>query len=99
MDMKTYITILLLFGFPLEWYSRKPLTATVPCSDSLLITIKGEYRKNPDEILPSTSTVVPKAQQPEAMRRMDAMHKPLVEAYPQLVGMDGQWGRNLNAGL
>jgi hypothetical protein len=63
------------------------------------MTIKGKYTKYPDAIAPLTSSVLPKAQQPEALLRMDAMHKLLLEAYPQPLGMDGRWGRNLNAGL
>jgi hypothetical protein len=97
--MKKQIIILFLFGIHLQSYCQKGFTATVPCSDSLLMTIKGEYRKEPDYISPSTSSALPKAQQPEALRRIDAMHKLLLEAYPQPIGMDGKWRRNLSSGV
>jgi hypothetical protein len=63
------------------------------------MTIKGKYTKGIDNIAPLASSILPKAQQPEALRRMDAMHKLLLEAYPQPVGMDGRWGRDLYAGV
>lgn len=97
--MKIKFIVLMLLGIHLQSYCQKSFTATVPCSDSLLMTIKGEYRKGNDVITPSTSSVLPKAQQPEAFRRMDAMHKLLLEAYPQPVGMDGKWWRILNADM
>jgi hypothetical protein len=97
--MKMKFIILLLLGIHSQSYCQKPFTATVPCSDSLLMTIEGEYRKNPDEIGSSISSVLPKAQQPEALRRMDAMHKLLLEAYPQPIGLDGLWGRTLTGGV
>lgn len=96
--MKTNIILLLLLSIHLRSYCQN-LTFPVECSDSLLMTIKGKYIKGDDLIAPATSSVLPKVQQPEALLRMDAMHKLLLEAYPQPLGMDGRWGRNLNAGL
>ena len=96
--MKKYIPLLFILSIHLQSYCQN-LTFPVNCSDSLLMTIKGKYTKYPDDIAPLTSSVLPKAQQPEALRRMDAMHKLLLEAYPQPIGMDGRWRRSLNAGL
>jgi hypothetical protein len=62
------------------------------------MTIKGKYIKGIDNIAPLTSSILPKAQQPEALLRMDAMHKLLLEAYPQPIAMDGRWGRDLYVG-
>ena len=90
--------VLLLLSIHLQSYCQN-LTFPVDCSDSLLMTIKGKYTKGIDNIAPLTSSILPKAQQPEALRRMDAMHKLLLEAYPQPLGMDGRWGRGLYAGL
>jgi len=90
--------VLLLLSIHLQSYCQN-LTFPVDCSDSLLMTIKGKYTKGIDNIAPLTSSILPKAQQPEALRRMDAMHKLLLEAYPQPLGMDGRWGRDLYAGL
>ncbi len=96
--MKIKFIVLLLLSIYLQSHCQN-LTFPVNCSDSLLMTIKGKYIKGIDNIAPLTSSILPKAQQPEALRRMDAMHKLLLEAYPQPLGMDGRWGRDLYAGL
>ena len=89
--MKKHIIIFFPFLIHLQSYCQDFFTAKVPCSDSLLMTIKGSYKKIDDYINSSISTVLPKAQQPETFRRMDAMHQLLLEAYPQPIGMDGRW--------
>ena len=63
------------------------------------MTIKGSYKKGGESINSYISSVLPKAQQPETFSRMDAMHKLLLEAYPQPIGMDGKWYRTLQTGL
>jgi len=62
------------------------------------MTIKRKYVKSNDVVYPSPSSVLPRAQQPEAFRRMDVMHQLLLEAYPQLLGLDGNWHRRLSNG-
>lgn len=95
---KKYNIVLFFLSIQFQLYSQN-LTFPVNCNDSLLMTIKGKYIKGDDLIAPATSSVLPKALQPEAMKRMEAMHKLLLEAYPQPIAMDGKWRRSLNAGL
>jgi hypothetical protein len=96
--MTKYTIMCFLLMTSLPSYCQN-LVFSVDCSDSLLMTIKGKYTKYPDAISPYISSILPKAQQPEALRRMDAMHKLLLEAYPQPLGMDGRWRRDLYAGM
>lgn len=95
--MKKLIAILFLLNFNLKSFCQN-LAFPVDCNDSLLMTTKGKYTKGYDNIAPLISSVLPKAQQPEVLLRMDAMHKLLLEAYPQPIAMDGRWGRDMYVG-
>ena len=97
--MKKSITILFLLSIHLQLYCQKGFTATVPCNDSLLMSVKGKYRQQEDAISPEISSLLSRAQQLEVSRRLDAVHKLLQEAYPQPTGNEGNWHKNLNSYL
>ncbi len=94
--MKKQIILLILLTINFPSWCQKEFTSTVLCSDSLLMSIKGQYEKINDVIFKEVASVLPKAQQPEALRRMDAMHQMLLEAFPEPKGLVGYWHRYMN---
>jgi hypothetical protein len=95
--MKKQIILLFLLSIHLRSYCQHQ-TFAVNCNDSLLMTIKGKYIKSRDVVYPSSSSVLPRAQQPEAFRRMGDMHNLLLEAYPQPLGLEANWFGKLSNG-
>lgn len=87
--------ILLLLSIHLQSYCQLK-TIPVKCNDSVLMSIKGKWKKEPDNITPPPN--FSRAQIQEALKRMDAMHQLLQEAYPQPTGNEAGWWRNMTQG-
>lgn len=93
--MKKYIVILFLLNVHLQSYCQKSFTlSSGKCNDSVLMSIKGKYRLQEDNITAEISSLLSTVQQPEVSRRMDAVHKLIQEAYPQPTGNEGNWWWN-----
>lgn len=88
--MKKNIIILFLLSIHLQSYCQKSFTlSSGECNDSVLMSIKGKYRLQEDNITVEISSVLSRVQQPEVSRRMDAVHKLMQEAYAQPTGNEG----------
>ena len=95
--MKKNIVILFLLCIQLQSYCQKSFTlSSGECNDAVLMSIKGQYRLQEDNIIAEISSVLSKEQQPEIPRRMDGIHKLMQEAYPQPTGNEGNWWWNAN---
>ena len=95
--MKKEIIILFLLGIHLQSYCQKSFTlSSGECNDAVLMSIKGQYRLQEDNITAEISSVLSREQQPEVSRRMEGVHKLMQEAYPQPTGNEGNWWWNAN---
>lgn len=94
--MKKQIIIIFLLSIYLPSFCQIR-TIPVKCNDSVLMSIKGRWKKVPDNIYPPPN--FSRAQIQEALNRMDVIHHLLQEAYPQPTGNEAGWWRNMSSGM
>jgi hypothetical protein len=92
--MKKHIIILFLLGVHLQSHCQ-PRKIPVNCSDSVLMSIKGRWKKVPDVFAFGSTNPIPRSLFPEIYRRTDFSHQLLVDAYPQPTGVEASWTRIL----
>jgi hypothetical protein len=80
------IVVLSLAVSCLRAFAQAPL-----CNDSMIMATKGKWttRSNPRP----PRQLVPNEQYLQVTNRIDAVHPLLLEAYPELVGMEAHWSR------
>lgn len=89
--MKKQITIFLLIIIHLQSYCQGIIkTTTANCGDSLYMSLTGKWKKENDY---PGSPGFSKTDQLETFKRLDAIHKLILEAYPEPKGLDVWWHR------
>jgi hypothetical protein len=85
--MKTYLILIFLSAYYCYSYSQ-----TTPCNDEMVLAKKANWKFG-FRVPLENGDVIPKAQQPEIIKRIDAMHQLVLEAYPQGLGMEPWYSR------
>lgn len=95
--MRSVIALVLTLGVAGQQAQprKKAFTGARPCDNSVIMGIEGAYDKDLDFGYSGTMSVLPAAQRTEALRRLDAVHQLLVEAYPRPLGQEADWRRGL----
>ena len=89
--MKKQIPILFTLFIYLQSYCQQIITTTTAnCDDSLYMSLTGKWKKELDY---PGSTGFSKTEQLETFKRLDAIHKLVLEAYPVPKGLDAMWRR------
>ena len=89
--MKKQIIIFFL-GIQLPSSGQIITTTTANCDDKLYMTLDGKWKKTNDV---SGSSGFSKTEMQEAVKRLDAIHQLVLEAYPEPKGLDAVWHRDL----
>lgn len=83
--MKLIVTILVL-----TVGSYTSIAQTTPCNDSLIMSIKGTWK---DGHKVSLSNEITKPVYDQMAKRADAIHKLVLDAYPQPIGCETRWNK------
>lgn len=88
--LKKNFIIFFLLIFHLQSYCQKSFTASVPCSDSLILSIKGKYTQ---EILTNMGyfSSVPATAAIEMKNRLRTVHQLVEKAIPEPMGLEAKW--------
>jgi hypothetical protein len=87
--MKKKITIIVSLIISLSSLSQVRFQTKDPCTESMLLEVKGKWIKTSDIITGSSNVMTQ-----EVINRMDAMHKIVFDLYPKPMGVDAVWHRS-----
>lgn len=90
--MKKQIIILILLIIHLQSSGQRVITTTTAnCDDKLYLSLNGKWKQEHDY---PGSPGFSKTEQQETFKRLDAIHRLVLEAYPQPKGLDAVWSRS-----
>ena len=92
--MKTFLSILILLTLHSSLRSQQTIKTTTPCDDEVLYKTPGRWFKGAN-VWQTDHIAFNKAQQQEVLNRMDAVHKMMLNIYPQPIGVDVAWHHTL----